>query len=258
MGNQRIYGYTRVSTDQQRLERGIYDVERFCKERNYTLHEMITDKITGKSFERTGYERLRNDLLRSGDILIIPEVSRLGRTSALIKQELEYFKSNNIRIMILEIPTTTMDTDSLGLPHMAKMFVELITNMLIEFYSLTAETELIQKEKRQREGMQQKAIRAHLGIEEWNSGRPLKADEERFKEAYIKYNPRDKRKTRREQAEAKRKIQEELQISRTTYNRYEKKLKTGEPFRDINYEKWLPDKFKDDLTDNESENIESD
>lgn len=254
MNGRRVYGYTRVSTDQQRLERGIADVELFCEKKGYKLHEMVTDKFTGKVFERSGYTRLRNDLLREGDILIVPEATRLGRTADLIKKELIYFKDNGIWVIILDIPTTTrvFESEESG---MEKLIMDMISSVLIEVYSMMAETELMQKEKRQKEGMQQAAVRAHLEIDEWKSGRPNLVEEEKFKDIYIKYNLGDKHRTKKEKTEIRLQVQEELGISRTTYNKYLKCMKTGLPFRNINYEKWLPEKYANENGEQEGEEI---
>lgn len=243
MPDKRVYGYTRVSTDQQRLDRGISEIKNFCNQNNYQLHEIITDKVTGKNFDRNGYRRLRNDLLRSGDILIIPEMTRLGRTFSLINQELNHMKEIGVRVMILEIPTTCFDVRNYDGSNdaVSSMILQVISDVLIQILAVFAEVELKSREKRQREGIQQAAIRASNGSEEWSFGRPLAADESKFKELYNKYSPREKSKSRKEKAEARNLICSELNISRSTYMRYEKYLLSGDTFRKVNYEKWLPD-----------------
>lgn len=160
------YGYNRVSTREQHEDRGNKNIENFCKDHNYPLQKIYVDKKSGKNFDRARYLVLKEDVLRSGDTLIIPEYDRLGRASQT-KEELEYFKKNNIRVIFLDIPTTQMDLESIPDP-MARLIMNCINDMLISFYDLMSKTELERKRKRQSEGIQAKKDRG-----EWDDyGRP--------------------------------------------------------------------------------------
>ena len=107
------YGYHRTSTIDQHLDRGIAELESFCKVNNITLEKIYTDQQTGKNFNRPRYQVLKEDILRSGDTLIITELDRLGRNKQDTLKELRYFQDKGIRVMILEIPTTTQDLSKL-------------------------------------------------------------------------------------------------------------------------------------------------
>ena len=106
-----IYGYHRTSTIDQHLDRGIKAITDFCRERDYQLTEIFTDQATGKSFNRPDYMVLKR-IVKPGDMIIISEIDRLGRNKVDTLKELRSFQDNNIRIMILEIPTTLMDIPS--------------------------------------------------------------------------------------------------------------------------------------------------
>ncbi|HCG35083.1 MAG TPA: resolvase, partial [Clostridiales bacterium] len=71
-----------------------------------TERDIITDKDSGKDLERKGYLALKTALLRRGDVLVIKSLDRLSRNKTDIKNELEYFKSNGIRLKVLDLPTT--------------------------------------------------------------------------------------------------------------------------------------------------------
>ena len=162
-----FYGYHRTSTTDQHLDRGIAELEAFCKANNIELEKIYTDQQTGKNFNRPRYQVLKEDILRSGDTLIITELDRLGRNKQDTLKELRYFQDKGIRVMILEIPTTTQDLSNLD-NSMAKMIMETINNMLIELYATMAQAEIEKKEKRQREGIETKKARG-----EWEEyGRP--------------------------------------------------------------------------------------
>ena len=72
--------------------------------------------------------------MRSGDVLIITEVDRLGRNKRDTVAELRLLSDKNIRVMILEIPTTLQDVSKMD-NSMAKMILETVNHMLIELYA---------------------------------------------------------------------------------------------------------------------------
>ena len=86
------YGYHRTSTREQHLDRGIAEITAYCESNNLSLEKIYTDQQTGKNFNRPRYTILKEDVLRSGDELIITEVDRLGRNKADTLKELQYFK----------------------------------------------------------------------------------------------------------------------------------------------------------------------
>lgn len=161
------YGYHRTSTADQHLDRGITEIKTFCQSNGIELVRIYTDQQTGKNFNRPRYLVLKEDVLRPGDTLIISELDRLGRNKQDTLKELQYYKEKDIRVMILEIPTTTQDLSSLD-NSMARMVMETINNMLIELYAAMAQAEIEKKEKRQAEGIAAKKAR-----NDWDDyGRP--------------------------------------------------------------------------------------
>lgn len=204
------YGYHRVSTKEQHLDRGVKEIEQYCTNHNITLEKIYTDKITGKNFDRPRYTVMKEDVLRSGDILIVAEIDRLGRNKKAILAELEYFKLKNIRIMILEIPTTLMDFSSMQ-NEMARLMMETINNMLIEMYTALAQAEMEKKEKRQAEGIQEMKNRG-----EWHLyGRQRTMTLEKFAEEYQKVLLKEKRPVD---------VMKEFGLTNSTYYRYKKEL----------------------------------
>ena len=178
-----FYGYHRTSTTDQHLDRGIAELEAFCKANNIELAKVYTDQQTGKNFNRPRYQVLKEDILRSGDTLIITELDRLGRNKQDTLKELRYFQDKGIRVMILEIPTTTQDLSKLD-NSMAQMIMETINNMLIELYATMAQAEIEKKEKRQQEGIEAKKARG-----EWdNYGRPKAEKPSNWDEVITQWN----------------------------------------------------------------------
>ena len=176
-----FFAYHRVSTQQQKLDRGIDEIERFCKEREIVLSSPIfTDKQTGKNFDRPRYTVLKEDVLRADDTLIISEIDRLGRNKQQIVKELNDFKNKGVRVMILELPTTLMDIDIAD--PLGKLIFETIQNMVIELYACLAQAEVEKKETRQRQGIEAMKARG-----DWDRyGRPHACSDEDFKKVYDK------------------------------------------------------------------------
>ena len=65
-----------------------------------------------------------------------------------IRNELQYFKENGIRLRIIDLPTTMME-----LPEGQEWVFDMVNNILIEVLGTIAEQERITIRQRQREGI---------------------------------------------------------------------------------------------------------
>lgn len=206
------YGYNRVSSKEQHEDRGNASIENFCKIHDYPLERIYVDKQTGKNYDRARYRVLKEDVLRTGDTLIISEYDRLGR-AAETKRELEYYKENGIRVIFLDIPTTQMDLSQIE-DNMARMILGCINDMLISFYDCIARSELERKKKRQREGYEELKKRG-----EWDKlGRPRKMTKQDFAREYEKVARGEMRTTD---------LMRQLGLTENTYFRYVREYKNG-------------------------------
>lgn len=151
----KIYGYARVSTREQNLDRQIIALQQY----GISDRDIVTDKESGKTLDRDGYTFLKNRLLRDGDVLVVKSLDRLSRNKNHIKQELEYFKSRNIRVMVLDIQTTLIDP-----PEGQEWIIEMINTILIEVLASMAEQERLTTYARQQEGIAAAKVKGkHLG-----------------------------------------------------------------------------------------------
>jgi DNA invertase Pin-like site-specific DNA recombinase len=177
----RVYGYHRTSTIDQHLDRGIKAINDYCEKNNLTLDEMFTDQKTGQNFDRPDYMALKRIAKKQGDIIIVSELDRLGRSKEDTLNELKHFKDLGVRLIILEIPTTQIDYTTLD-DSMANMIMETINNMLIEMYATFAHAEMLKRQMRQKQGIQAMKDRG-----EWYKyGRPCVIDFKKFSEEYSK------------------------------------------------------------------------
>ena len=168
----KIYGYARVSTREQNLDRQIIALQQY----GISDRDIVTDKESGKTLERDGYTFLKNRLLRDGDVLVVKSLDRLSRNKNHIKQELEYFKSRNIRVMVLDIQTTLIDP-----PEGQEWIIEMINTILIEVLASMAEQERLTTHARQQEGIAAAKVKGkHLG-------RPKAEYPDNWNEVYSKW-----------------------------------------------------------------------
>ena len=164
--NNKVFYYARVSSREQNLDR---QLEAF-KNLGADDREIITDKESGKNLDRPGYQALKTTMLRSGDTLVIKSLDRLSRNKNDIKNELQFFKENNIRLKVIDLPTTLME-----LPDGQTWVFDMVNNILIEVLGTIAEQERITIRLRQREGIDAAKLKGkHLGRprcimpENWN------------------------------------------------------------------------------------------
>lgn len=151
----KTFYYARVSTREQNLDRQLEVFRQLgADERN-----IITDKESGKNLDRPGYQALKTTLLRPGDTLVVKSLDRLSRSKTDIKNELQWFRDNGIRLKVIDLPTTMMD-----LPAGQEWVFEMVNNILIEVLGTIAEQERVTIRQRQREGINAaKAKGKHLG-----------------------------------------------------------------------------------------------
>lgn len=153
--NNRIFYYARVSSKDQNLDRQIAAF----KTLGATERDIITDSESGASLDRPGYLALKNVILRAGDTLVIKSLDRLSRNKTDIYRELQYFKTNQIRLKVLDLPTTMLE-----LPKEQEWVFDMVNNILLEVLGTLAEQERLMIRQRQAEGIATaKAAGKHLG-----------------------------------------------------------------------------------------------
>ena len=131
----KIYGYWRCSTDTQDQERQIRAL------RDAGCEVIVGDKITGTSNygDREELSKLLDEL-EEGSLLILSELSRLGRTSLIMQIELDKLlkKGVNVKTLDKRLDTTTMSKEIVGL--------------IVSILGYAAEQELQQIKSRTAEG----------------------------------------------------------------------------------------------------------
>ena len=97
-----IYGYIRVSTDKQNIENQRFEIENYCKERGMIVGSWIEETISGtKKIDQRKWGKLLNKL-KTDDILICAELSRLGRNMFMIMSILNYCMEKEIKVWTIK------------------------------------------------------------------------------------------------------------------------------------------------------------
>lgn len=148
------YGYVRVSTKEQNVDRQL--VEMYTQGLNDKT--IFIDKQSGKDFERNEYQKLKKTL-KSGDLLIIKSIDRLGRNYDMIIEEWKDLVNRlNVDIVVLDMPL--LDTRTEGKNLVGKF----ISDIVLQILSFVAENERENIKKRQAEGIRiAKEKGKHLG-----------------------------------------------------------------------------------------------
>ena len=131
----KIYGYWRCSTDAQDQERQIRSLQ------DAGCEVLRGDKITGTSdyADRKELAKLLDEI-QEGDLLILDELSRLGRTMVTMLVEVNKLLDKGVKIRTLDgrLDTTTMNKE--------------IINLIVGVMGYSAEMELTNIKRRTAEG----------------------------------------------------------------------------------------------------------
>ena len=144
MSEKRIYGYARVSSREQNLDRQRQALLEYGIEENHILW----DKQSGKDFDRPAYKVLTTQLLREGDLLVIMSIDRLGRNYSEMRDQWDLItKTIGADIKVLDMPLldTSSSTDNLDSRFLA--------DLVLQILSYVAEKERENTRKRQRQGI---------------------------------------------------------------------------------------------------------
>lgn len=137
-----MYGYARVSTRTQKEDRQLAALRDFG-----VAEERITvEKQSGKNFDRPLYQSLAQ-ALRSGDILVVKSIDRLGRNYDEILEQWSYItKTKRAAIVVLDMPLldTREGRDLTG---------TLVADIVLQLLSYVAQTEREFLRQRQAEGI---------------------------------------------------------------------------------------------------------
>lgn len=165
------YGYARVSSQDQNLERQTQEFIKF----GIAKRNIYADKKSGKDFERTAYLKLIRKL-KQNDLLVVKSIDRLGRNYSMIIEEWHKI-THIIRADILVLDMPLLDTRA-GENSLMGRF---ISDVVLQILSFVAEKERDNIRSRQAEGI---ALAKARGVK---FGRPKITLDEKFKSTALLY-----------------------------------------------------------------------
>lgn len=137
------YGYVRVSTSQQHIDRQIDALLQYGLDKN----SIYIDYESGKNFDRKNYKKLTKKL-KKNDLLIIKSIDRLGRNYNMIIDEWRLItKEKEADILVIDMPLldTRMDNGNL--------VGKFISDIVLQVLSFVAQNERETMRLRQAEGI---------------------------------------------------------------------------------------------------------
>ena len=157
------YGYVRVSSADQNEDRQMLAMG----EMKIPENKIFMDKLSGKDFNRPMYKSLVKKL-RSGDLLYIKSIDRLGRNYEEIQQQWRLLtKEKGVDIAVIDMPL--LDTRN-GRDLMGTFLADVVLQLL----AFVAQNERETIRLRQKEGI---AAAKARGV---RFGRPIKKPPENF------------------------------------------------------------------------------
>ncbi|WP_394951731.1 recombinase family protein [uncultured Helicobacter sp.] len=165
-----IYAYIRVSSEKQHTEHQIHEVKTFAEQKGLNIDLVVQEKISGKvAIDHRELGKLRKKL-KKNDMIIVPELSRLGRSLLNVMSFLNFCAEKGIRIYSIKEKFELGDN---------------IQSKVIAFaFSLSAEIERQLISQRTREAL---AYKKSLGV---HIGRPFGRRSSSLNAKCVKYHDR--------------------------------------------------------------------
>ncbi|MFQ9178771.1 MAG: recombinase family protein [Eggerthella lenta] len=139
----RTYGYARVSTREQNLDRQMDALREFGVARE----DIFADKASGKDFERPQWIAMK-EVLREGDVLVVKSIDRFGRSyEEIIEQWRDITKVRGAAVVVLDMPLLDTRRERDGITGV------LIGDIVLQLLSYVAQVERESIHQRQAEGI---------------------------------------------------------------------------------------------------------
>lgn len=150
----REFGYARVSSKEQNLDRQLEALKEF----GISERDIYYDKQSGKDFDRPQYVLLADKILREGDVFVVKSIDRMGRNyDEILSEWKKITKEIKADIVVLDMPLldTRQNKDLLG---------TLIADIVLQLLSYVAQSERENIRQRQLEGIAVARMKGkHLG-----------------------------------------------------------------------------------------------
>lgn len=124
-----IFGYIRVSTEQQSLQNQKHKILEYAQQHKLLIDEFIELEISSKKSQKERKLDILLEKMGTGDILICTELSRLGRNMLEILNLVEKFNQHKIKLIFTNQPELSTNQN------------EALSALLLAIYGYFAQTE---------------------------------------------------------------------------------------------------------------------
>lgn len=139
------YGYVRVSTKEQNIDRQMSALTF----ENIPKNQIFIDRASGKDFDRTEYQKLLT-VLQADDEIVIKSIDRLGRNYDDILEQWQLLtKTKKVHISVLDFPLLNTKNTSDTITG------KLISDLVLQVLSYVSQMEREQIKQRQLEGIRE-------------------------------------------------------------------------------------------------------
>lgn len=174
-----IFGYMRISTmkDKQTTDRQELTLKNYAKQHNFEFEDIVKERVSGtvKTDNREKYSALKKNL-RPGDILVLTDLDRLGRSADNVIMEIKELKEKQIKVIALDIPYMS-DWNKVNDDAMYDMIIDILVTLKAHI----AQQERIKIQERINQGL---AVAREKGK---TLGRPKTELTKEFLKEYKKY-----------------------------------------------------------------------
>lgn len=158
--NTKTFGYVRVSTTDQNIERQLTKMQ----DLGIAERDIFIDRASGKNFNRPQYQAMKS-VIRSGDLIYIDALDRLGRNyDEIIREWKEITRAINADIIVLENETLFDSRKFKAMNTEDSKIGSLMEDQFLSLLSYVADQERMKLLKRQAEGIAEaRKAGKHLG-----------------------------------------------------------------------------------------------
>lgn len=153
--------YQRVSTEKQTVERQEAAIGDYCRENNIIVptENIYSDVITGKTIKRKNYQEMKSRLAK-GDIVILLDLDRLGRSWDIIKDEWTDLTENiGAYIVVVNCPMINVLPDANGKISTDRRLIQTIMFELLCYMSQREVEKISQRTKESLKAKKEQGIK---------------------------------------------------------------------------------------------------
>lgn len=126
----RVYGYLRVSTEHQDLQRQKVLVKKYCEENELNLVGFIEEKVSGAKSNRKGVKEILQLTKEDADIVIISDLSRLSREDDIMNviSKINTIRQNGLDLLMLDTEQWIRTSDTIDAMKMIQLVIRASEN----------------------------------------------------------------------------------------------------------------------------------